>query len=228
MTGPAHLHERAEERREMVAIIVAKTFEIADELGKNRLDARVLDAMATVPRHAFVPDAYQSLAHADRPAPIGCGKTISQPFIVALMTDLLDLRPHHRALEIGTGLGYQTAILARLADRVYSVERIGALAAEARRRFDALGIDNIESRTGNGFLGWPEHAPFDRIMVTGAPESVPPALVTQLRPGGRLVLPAGPAAAQQLIVVDKDDDGGLHSRHVLPVRFSALEDRPAE
>ena len=159
--------------------------------------------------------------------PIGCGKTISQPFIVAVMTDLLDLRPTDIVLEIGTGLGYQTAVLAQLALRVYSVERIEALAVQARRQLALQGYANIEIRVGNGCAGWAEHAPFDKIIVTAAPELIPLALLDQLAPGGRLVLPAGLPDGQQLLRVDKDADGRLSTQEILPVCFSLLEDAEA-
>lgn len=209
----------AAERRAMVTQIEA----MAQASVGRALDARVLDAMAAVPRQAFVPPAQQDEAYANRPLPIGCGKTISQPFIVALMTDLLAPQPTHRVLEIGTGCGYQTAVLAALAGAVYSVERIPALADEARQRLAALKLGHVHTRVGDGFLGWPEHAPFDRIIVTAAPVTLPPALVEQLRPGGRLVGPVGPDGDQQLTVVDKDPAGRLSRRSVLPVRFSALD-----
>ena len=174
-----------------------------------------------------MPLELQPLAYEDCPLPIGCGKTISQPFIVAVMTDLLDLRPTDTVLEIGTGLGYQTAVLAQLAQRVYSVERIDALAAQARRRLALQGYANIEIRVGNGCAGWPEHAPFDRIIVTAAPELIPLALLDQLAPGGRLVIPAGLAHAQQLLRVDKDAGGRLSTQEILAVQFSLLEDAEA-
>lgn len=214
-------------RQHMLAQIAAKTIYDSVPLGKAALDRRVMDALARVPRHAFVPLELQPLAYEDCPLPIGCGKTISQPYIVAVMTDLLDLRPTDTVLEIGTGLGYQTAVLAQLAQRVYSVERIDALAAQARRRLALQGYINIEIRVGNGCAGWPEHAPFDRIIVTAAPELIPLALLDQLAPGGRLVLPAGLAHAQQLLRVDKDAGGRLSTQEILPVQFSLLEDAQA-
>ena len=214
-------------RQGMLAQIAAKTIYDSVPLGKAALDRRVMDALAQVPRHAFVPLELQPLAYDDSPLPIGCGKTISQPFIVAVMTDLLDLRPTDIVLEIGTGLGYQTAVLAQLALRVYSVERIEALAVQARRRLALQGYANIEIRVGNGCAGWPEHAPFDKIIVTAAPELIPLALLNQLAPGGRLVLPAGLPDAQQLLRVDKDADGRLSTQEILPVRFSLLEDAEA-
>ena len=211
-------------RQGMLAQIAALTIYDSVPLGKAALDRRVMDALAKVPRHEFVPLELQSVAYFDGPLPIGCGKTISQPFIVAVMTDLLDLRPTDIVLEIGTGLGYQTAILAQLAQRVYSVERIEALAVQARRRLAQQGYANIEIRVGNGCTGWPEQAPFNKIIVTAAPELIPVALLDQLAPGGRLVVPAGLPDAQQLLLVEKDSDDTLSTREILPVRFSLLEE----
>lgn len=214
----------AHRRRQMVAQITAHAAACARSLGKSALDPRVLDVMARLPRHHFVPPGAEAQAYDDRPLAIGCGKTISQPFIVALMTDLLELGPADRVLEIGTGYGYQTAVLASLAARVFSIERQPALAAQARRNLDALGLTGVELRTGDGLLGWPEQAPFDRIIATGAPATVPPALIEQLRPGGRMVLPVGPAGGvQQLRRLIKDAGGHLVSQDVLAVRFSELE-----
>jgi protein-L-isoaspartate(D-aspartate) O-methyltransferase len=214
-------------RQSMLAQIAALTIYDSVPLGKAALDRRVMDALAKVPRHEFVPLELQSAAYDDSPLPIGCGKTISQPFIVAVMTDLLDLRPTDIVLEIGTGLGYQTAVLAQLAQRVYSVERIEALAVQARRRLAQQGYANIEIRVGNGCTGWPEQAPFDKIIVTAAPELIPVALLDQLAPGGRLVIPAGLPDAQQMLLVEKDSDDTLSTREILPVRFSPLEEADA-
>jgi protein-L-isoaspartate(D-aspartate) O-methyltransferase len=180
--------------------------------------------VAKVPRHQFVAPELQPFAYDDTPMPIGFGKTISQPFIVAVMTDLLDLRPTDTVLEIGTGQGYQSAILAELALRVYSVELIEGLALQSRRRLTRLGYANVEVRVGNGWGGWPEHAPFDKVIVTAAPELIPPSLIDQLKPGGRLVIPAGPDDAQQLMLIEKDAVGIVSTRQILPVRFSLLED----
>ena len=214
-------------RQHMLALIAAKTIYDSLPLGKAALARRVMEALAKVPRHEFVPLELRSVAYFDGPLPIGFGKTISQPFIVAVMTDLLDLRPTDVVLEIGTGLGYQTAVLAQLAQRVYSVELIEELAVQARRRLAQQGYTNIEIRVGNGCAGWAEHAPFDKIIVTAAPELIPLALLDQLAPGGRLVLPAGLPDAQQLLRVDKDADGRLSTQEILPVCFSLLEDAEA-
>jgi protein-L-isoaspartate(D-aspartate) O-methyltransferase len=214
-------------RQRMLAEIAAKTIYASAQLGKAALDRRVMDVLAEVPRHEFVPLELQPYAYADTPLPIGFGKTISQPFIVALMTDLLDLAPTDRVLEIGTGMGYQSALLARLARHVYSMELIEELAQQAGQRLARQGHHNVEIRIGNGCRGWPERAPFDKLIVTAAPEMIPPALLYQLKPGGKMVIPAGLQDAQQLILVDKDADGLVSTREILPVQFSALEDEEA-
>src|SRR5215470_12245057 len=218
-----------EQRREMVAAIRAIAEHIADELGKPALDERVLRAMAQVPRHEFVPIEVQSYAYLNRPIPIGFDKTISQPLMVAVMTDLLELKPDDVVLEIGTGLGYQSAVLAELASRVYSVEIIDELAQRAMRRLKRQGYTNVEVRIGNGYAGWPEHAPFDKVMVTAAPDLIPPPLIYQLKPGGRMVVPVGMPDAQQLVVAEKDLNGRMTMKQIMPVRFSLLDgaDEPA-
>src|SRR6516162_4042846 len=191
-------------RQRMLAEIAAKTVFSTTYLGKAALDSRVMNAMATVPRHAFVPFELRPYAYVDTPLPIGFSKTISQPFIVAVMTDLLGVQPTDTVLEIGTGLGYQSAILAELAHRVFTVEIIEELAEQAVHRLADQGYANVEIRIGNGCHGWPEHAPFDKIIVTAAPELIPPALIYQLKPGGTMVIPAGLPDAQQLIQLKKD------------------------
>ena len=211
-------------RQRMLAEIAAKTIYVSAQLGKAALDRRVMDALAEVPRHEFVPLELQPYAYADTPLPIGFGKTISQPFIVALMTDLLDLAPTDRVLEIGTGMGYQSALLARLARRVYSMELIEELAQQAAQRLARQGHRNVEIRIGNGCRGWPEEAPFDKLIVTAAPQLIPPALLYQLKPGGRMVIPAGLPDAQQLVLVTKDADGLVSTQEILAVQFSPLED----
>jgi protein-L-isoaspartate(D-aspartate) O-methyltransferase len=218
-----------EQRREMVAAIRAMAEHIAHEIGKTALDERVLGAMAKVPRHEFVPVEVQSYAYLNRPIPIGFDKTISQPMMVAVMTDLLELKPDDVILEIGTGLGYQSAVLAELARSVYSVEIIDELAQRAIRRLKQQGYTNVEVRIGNGYAGWPTHAPFDKVMVTAAPDLIPPPLINQLKAGGRMVIPVGLLGAQQLVVVEKDPNGRVTTKEIMPVLFSVLEgsDQPA-
>lgn len=180
----------------------------------------VLAAMRQVPRHLFVPEQVRGLAYRDHPLPIGAGQTISQPYIVALMSELLQVRKSDRVLEIGTGSGYQAAVLARLAKHVYSMELVESLAESARKTLIAGGYTNVTVRQGDGYLGWPEEAPFDRIILTAAPPEVPPALIDQLRPGGILVAPVGSGAfGQDLIVIEKAADGKLRRRSVIPVMF---------
>src|SRR5256885_10358141 len=210
-------------RRHMIAHIVAEAIYVSARIGKAAFAPPVLEAMEKVPRHAFVPMELQPYAYANSPLPIGFDKTISQPFIVALMTDLLDIQPNDIVLEIGTGLGYQAAIVAALAQKVYSVEVIEELSEQARQRLSRLGYVNIELRIGNGYHGWAEHAPFDKVIVTAAPELIPPALIDQVKPGGKMVIPAGLADAQQLILVEKDSHGTVTMKEILPVPFSQLE-----
>ena len=216
--------EGSELRQRMLADIAARTIFACASLGKAALAPRVMRAMGTVPRHEFVPLELQPYAYLDTPLPIGCHKTISQPFIVAVMTDLLDLQPTDAVLEIGTGLGYQTAILAELAHQVFSVELIEALAEQAARRLARHGRSTVRIKVGNGALGWSEHAPFDKVIVTAAPELIPPPLIDQLKPGGKMVIPAGAPDAQHLIVVEKDGSGTVTTRSIFAVRFSQLDD----
>jgi protein-L-isoaspartate(D-aspartate) O-methyltransferase len=211
------------ERTAMLRDIAEEIAYTRTEIGKDAFDARVMAAMAGVPREVFVPESHRLLAFANGPVPIGHGQTISQPYIVALMTDLLEPRPGHVVLEIGTGSGYQAAVLAGLVRRVYSVEIIAALAAAAAGRLAGLGCDNVIVRHGDGYRGWPEHAPFDGIIVTAAAPHVPPPLVEQLKPGGRLVIPVGlPGCIQQLSVIEKHADGKTSQRDVLMVAFVPL------
>ncbi len=184
----------------------------------------VLKALRETPRHLFVPEALRRSAYNDHPLPIGHGQTISQPYIVASMTELLGVRPGDKVLEIGTGSGYQTAILARLAGRVYSMEIVEPLAKEAAARLKEMGLRNVEVRAGDGYRGWPEEAPFDRIIVTAAPPELPPALLAQLKNGGRLVAPVG-REWQELVVVDKDLDGRIRQRTEYPVVFVPMVPR---
>ena len=186
-------------------------------------DPRVKDAIARVPRHLFVPPAQQPHAYENRPLPIGHGQTISQPYIVALMTDLLKPRKQDRVLEIGTGSGYQAAVLAELVRSVYTIEIVEPLAIEARARLDRLGYRNVEVRTGDGYKGWEERAPFDAIMVTAGADEVPPPLLRHLKPGGRMVIPVGPAGSiKSLTLIEKQADGSIRSHQIIPVRFVPL------
>ncbi len=195
----------------------------ASYTGRSALTAGVLEAFRSVPRHLFVADELQSSAYANHPLPIGHGQTISQPYIVALMTDLIAPCAEDRVLEVGTGSGYQAAVLSRLVKQVYSIEIIAPLAEQARRRLQQLGFGNVDVCAGNGHLGWPEHAPYDAIVVTAAAASVPPALFEQLRPGGRLLMPVGrQLAGQTLILYEKDAQGALSERRILPVVFVPL------
>ncbi len=215
--------EFARERARMVELIRDDVADTRRFIGREALDPRVMEVMARVPRHEFVPSAQRHRAYANHPLPIGHGQTISQPYIVALMTDLLRLEPTHRVLEVGTGSGYQAAVLAELAQAVYTIEIIEPLGHQARTRLGRLGYDNVEVRVGDGYYGWEEHAPFDAIVVTAAASHVPPPLVRQLRPGGRLVIPVGSRfMVQQLLLVEKGADGAIVSRQILPVRFVPL------
>ena len=212
-------------RRHMVELVAIHADLLEEELGKPALDRRVLDAMLRVPRHLFVPAPLAALAYQDTPLPIGFDKTISQPFMCALMTDLLAPAPHEAVLEVGTGLGYQTAVLAELAGRVWSVEIVEELADGAEHRLRRLGHANVGIRVGDGSRGWAERAPFDKVLVAAGAERIPPALLEQLKPGGRMVLPLGPAEGQRLTVIDKDaeEDGRVRVRELIPVLFSRLE-----
>ena len=200
--------DRAGERRRMVA----------EQLrGRDIKNPRVLQAMERVPRHLFMPEPARAEAYGDYPVPIGHGQTISQPYIVGFMTEALDVQPSHRVLEIGTGSGYQAAILGELAGEVYTIEIVEPLAERARRTLADLGYTNVHVRAGNGYAGWPEKAPFDRIMVTAAPEEVPPALVEQLKTGGIMAIPVG-TAVQELRILRRTPQG-LETLRTLPVRF---------
>jgi protein-L-isoaspartate(D-aspartate) O-methyltransferase len=181
-------------------------------------DARVLDAMGRVPRHRFVPDSVSGSAYEDHPLPIGHGQTISQPYIVALMTELAQTKPAAKALDIGTGSGYQAAVLGELCQQVYSIEIVEELAKEARARLVKLGYENIVVKHGDGYQGWPEHAPFDVIIVAAAPDHIPQPLIDQLAPGGRLVIPVG-RYSQELLVVERTADGEIRERKVTGVAF---------
>ena len=220
---PRDRHARAHAR--MIAEIEAEMRAMAPHTGRATLQPRVLAALRKVRRAAFVPIGEHAQAYANHPLPIGHGQTISQPFIVALMTDLLDLRPDHVVLEIGTGSGYQAAVLAELARQVYSIEIIPELTEAARAALTAAGYTNIALRSADGAQGWSEHAPFDAIIVTAAAPIVPPALITQLRPHGRMVIPVGqPWGEQHLVLITKDGAGAVREREVLSVSFVPLTD----
>ena len=194
-------------------------------IGRDTLNKRVMHAMATVQRDEFVPDSMKRAAFDNGPLPIGHGQTISQPYIVALMTDLLETRPEHEVLEIGTGSGYQTAVLSILCEAVYSMDLIPALAAAAGERLRRMGFSNVFIRSGNGYQGWPEHAPYDGIIVTAAAPQIPQALVEQLKPGGRLIIPVGlPYMNQELMLVTKEAEGHTNVQSVLGVAFVPMVD----
>jgi protein-L-isoaspartate(D-aspartate) O-methyltransferase len=214
-------------RERMLAEVAAGVLHVSETIGKGAFAEQVMTAMDKVPRHEFVPVELQPYAYANIPLPIGFDKTISQPFIVALMTDLLELTGDDVVLEIGTGLGYQAAILGQLARKVYSIEIIEELASQAKQRLKGHGVSNVEIRIGNGYNGWSEHAPFDKIIVTAAPDLIPPPLLHQLRPGGKMVIPAGLPDTQQLYLVEKDESGRVRTKEILRVRFSQLEEAPA-
>ncbi len=188
--------------------------------GPPYVGERVLAVMKNVPRHEFVPERYRGAAYDNRPLPIGEGQTISQPYIVALMTELAAVDEESVVLEVGTGSGYQAAVLAEMASHVYTIEIVDVLARQAARKLEELGYQNVSVRSGDGYAGWPEHAPFDAIVVTAAPESVPQPLIDQLGPGGRLVIPVGPPGRSQVLqVLTRNDDGSVETRNVAPVIF---------
>jgi protein-L-isoaspartate(D-aspartate) O-methyltransferase len=197
---------------------------VADQIASRGVkDRGVLDAMRAVPRHEFLPAASRESAYDDSPLPIGYGQTISQPYIVALMTELARPSPSDRALEVGTGSGYQAAVLSRLVARVFSVELVDPLARSAASTLQRLGYANVTVRSGDGYGGWPEEAPFDIILVTAAPEEVPSALVAQLKPGGRMIVPVGRVYdVQDLQLIEKDASGRVTTRSIIPVRFVPL------
>lgn len=210
-------------RRHMVDVIAIHFDLASEEIGKQAPAPELAAALAKVPRHLFVPGQIAIAAYQDTPLPLGFDKTLSQPFIGALMLDLLEVRPGQRVLEVGTGFGYQSALLAELGARLWTVEIIEEFAAEAGVRLSTLGYEGIAIRVGDGSRGWSEHAPFDRILVTAAAKEVPPALAEQLAPGGRMVIPLGGNDVQQLSVVEKQADGTLAVKQVLAVRFTRLE-----
>ncbi len=211
------------QRKNMIRLIEADVRATSVYLKRSALDERVLDAMARVPRHEFVPSDVVDQAYRNRPLPIGHGQTISQPYIVAIMTDLLELEPGQKVLEIGTGSGYQAAILAALDTRVWSIEIIEALGQRARALLQRLGYENVETRIGDGYYGWPEQAPFDAIVVTAAASHIPPPLVKQLNVGGKMIIPVGSRfSTQELILITRINEQEVVTRQVLPVRFVPL------
>jgi protein-L-isoaspartate(D-aspartate) O-methyltransferase len=210
-------------RRHMVEVVDMHFDLTEEEIGKDALDPAVRSAMLKVPRHLFVPAQLAALAYQDTPLPIGFDKTVSQPFIGALMLDLLGAGAGERVLEVGTGLGYQAALLAEIGARVWSVEIVEEFASEAGLRLLSLGYANLSIRVGDGSRGWPEHAPFDRILVTAAAGEAPDPLLDQLKRGGRMVIPLGGGDVQQLSVIDKGSEGEIEIREVMPVRFTRLE-----
>jgi protein-L-isoaspartate(D-aspartate) O-methyltransferase len=213
------------ERASMVKEIEEDLRFTAERTGRKSLGPCVLDALLNTPRHEFVPAYLKPFAYVNRPLPIGHSQTISQPFIVGIMTDLLDVDKDSSVLEVGTGSGYQAAVLAYCVKKVYSIEIIKELGEEARVRLQRLGYRNVEVRIGDGYKGWPERAPFDAIIVTAAAPHVPPPLIEQLKPGGRLVIPVGgPFKPQNLTLVEKDAEGKIKIQELLPVAFVPLTD----
>ena len=213
----------AAERADMIAAIVKDVRRTASYTGRKDFDERVMEAMTSVPRHEFVPVDLQPVGYENRPLPIGYGQTISQPYIVALMTDLMGIDTDDVVLEVGTGSGYQAAVLSGLVKHVYTIEIIEPLEQQAKIRLARLGYDNVTTRLGDGYYGWAEHAPFDAIIVTAAAGHVPPPLIEQLKPGGRIVIPVGGRfLTQQLLLVEKTQAGDVKTRQVLPVRFVPL------
>jgi len=226
---PAIAQDRnAAGRARMVAEIVAMARETGEETGRPRFADAVMAAMGKVPRHRFVPLAQETFAYENRPLPIGENQTISQPYIVALMTDLLDPKSTDTVLEVGTGSGYQAAVLAELVAKVYTIEIVEPLAKRAIRILGQLGYGNVEVRVGDGYSGWAAAAPFDSIIVTAAPVEIPKPLIDQLRPGGRMVIPVGGSRdVQQLLLVEKRPDGTATTKRTLTVRFVPLTRHPA-
>lgn len=210
-------------RQQLVKIIEADVKSTSSYLGTHELAPEVLESIGQVPRHEFVPEDEKPYAYENRPLPIGSGQTISQPYIVAIMTDLLNISSNSKVLELGTGSGYQAAILSGLVDKVYSIEIIETLGEKAKKRLKGLGYDNVTVRIGDGYYGWEEHGPFDAIIVTAAGSHIPPPLIKQLKPGGRMVIPVGSRfMTQQLLLVLKDKDEKITTRQILPVRFVPL------
>lgn len=212
-----------EARQRLVKIIEADVRATSSYLDTDELSTGVLKTIGTVPRHEFVPDDEKPYAYENRPLPIGRGQTISQPYIVAIMTDLLKVTPESKVLELGTGSGYQAAILSGLVDKVYTIEIIEFLGEQAKQRLKRLGYDNVKVKIGDGYYGWEEYGPFDAIVVTAAGSHIPPPLIKQLKVGGRMVIPVGSRfMTQQLLLVIKDEGEKITTRQILPVRFVPL------
>ena len=221
MSDPSNDSDYLEQKQSMIRAIVAHGAASGLQTGRPQISEKVLEAMRTVPRHSFVPSHFKADAYTDGPLPIGYGKTVSQPFIVALMTDLLDLHEDDRVLEIGTGLGYQAAVLSRLCSVVYTVDIIDELTQKAETILSSIGYNNVHAKNGNGMLGWEDNSPYDKILVAACGDEIPPALVKQLKPDGRLIMPVGDGENQNLVLLQK----GAYSTHtdnILPVRFSRL------
>lgn len=210
-------------RRHMVEVVDIHFDMASEEIGRRCMGERLRAAMLKIPRHQFVPQQFISIAYQDSPLPIGFDKTISQPFIAAMMMDLLDVRDSDKTLEVGTGYGYQTAVLAELAAAVFSVDIVEEFVEVAQSRMATLGIENVTLRVGDGSRGWSEEAPFDKIIVAAASDTVPQPLLDQLRPRGRLIMPVGSPDVQQITLIEKQADGELNTRTIMPARFSALE-----
>lgn len=210
-------------RQRLVDLIEADVRLTSQFLGKDALDEHVLQALRKVPRHEFVPEDLRAFAYQNKPLPIGHGQTISQPYIVAIMTDLLGLTKNSRVLEIGTGSAYQAAVLAEVAGNVYSIEIVEALGQKAAGLLNSLGYETVQTRVGDGYYGWEAAAPFDAIMVTASASHIPPPLIKQLKPGGRMIVPVGSRfTVQHLVLVTKDDDNRVTTRQILPVSFVPL------
>lgn len=225
LTASPAAAERAKER-ELMVLSIENLAATAGPASSRRIDPKVLRVMRQVPRHLLVPEEVRAHAYRNTALPIGFEQTISQPYIVALMTDLLDVKPDHAVLEVGTGSGYQAAVLSPLVRQVYTIEIVEPLAQQASRRLAELGYANATVRAGDGYAGWPEHAPFDRIIVTAGADHLPRPLIDQLRPGGRMVIPVGTSRnSLELTVVEKNRKGRIRKRHILPVAFVPLTRR---
>src|SRR5271166_6028520 len=221
-TGAVEPNDAAK-RAQMIRTIEAHVLETSSATGRDQIDPRVLRVMGALPRHEFVPEDLRPASYADRPLPIGYGQTISQPLIVALMTDLLNANATSVVLEVGTGSGYQAAVVAELVRQVYTIEIIPDLAHSAADRLHRLGYANVTVRVGDGYFGWPDAAPFDGIIVTAAAAHIPPPLLQQLKPGGRMAIPVGPPfGLQHLTVVERGADGRVRTRQLFPVKFVPL------